>query len=89
MNIQVHLYKDSDCDLCKMMLHELIDNPPKADVVINHIKDTNAFKPRIKSYPTIIIIDIDNNECLGIIEGFNSTDIINKIIEDYETKSMV
>ena len=89
MNIQVHLYKDSDCDLCKMMLHELIDNPPKADVIISYIKDTDAFKPRIKSYPTIIITDMDNNECLGIIEGFNSTDIINKIIEDYETKSMV
>lgn len=89
MNIQVHLYKDSDCDLCKMILHELIDNPPKADVVISHIKDTDAFKPIIKSYPIIIITDIDNNVCLGIIEGFNSTDIINKIIEDYETKCMV
>lgn len=89
MNIQVHLYKDSDCDLCKMMLHELIDNPPKAYVVISHIKDTDAFKPKIKSYPTIIITDTDNDECLGIIEGFSSTNIINKIIEDYETKSMV
>lgn len=89
MNILVHLYKNSNRDLCKTMLHEIIDNPPKADVQITHVKDTDVFKPNIESYPTIIITDRDNDYILGIVEGFNSTESIDKLIKDYETKHLV
>ena len=37
MNFKVLLFKDSKCDLCKIMQQELMDNPPTANVTIIHV----------------------------------------------------
>lgn len=89
MNIQVHLYKDSNCDLCKLMTHELIDNPPKGDVIIHHIRGQQdiANNLGITEFPTIIITDGDNE--ITRHNGFVDSDTIDLIIEEYETKRVV
>ena len=38
MNFNVVLFKDSNCDLCKLMQQELMNNPPNADITILHVK---------------------------------------------------
>ena len=42
MNFKVLLFKDSKCDLCKIMQQELMDNPPTANVTIIHVNRENC-----------------------------------------------
>lgn len=96
-NILVLLYKNSTCDLCKLMLHELMDNPPNCDVIISHYKQKDVENKKTgiickneapcKRFPTIVILN--NNEEIGRLEGFVSTEVINKYIKDYERKANV
>ena len=95
--ILVHLYKNSDCDLCKMMLHELIDNPPCCDVIISHYKQTDTVdkktgiiyspQPPCKRFPTIVIMY--GVEEIARLEGFVSSEIITKYIKDYEREAVM
>ena len=90
-NITIHLYKNSNCDLCKMMLHELIDNPINGNIIISHYKQKDLVDKKTgiiytneapcKRFPTIVILD--NNEEIARLEGFVSSEIINKYIKDY------
>lgn len=92
MNFKVLLFKDSNCDLCKVMQQELIDNPPAADVIIIHINIKSCFKEielyNIDCFPTTIVID-ENNTIISRFEGFINSKDIDKIIKEYETKLLV
>lgn len=91
MNIQVHLYKDSDCDLCKLMQQELMENPPAADVYIFHVKHESskieATKEGITEFPTIIVLDDDKE--ISRHTGFVDSKTIDKILKEYETECVV
>lgn len=79
------LFKDSNCDLCKLMQKELIDNPPSADVTIIHVKhsftDSLTLKSNITEYPTIIVYDEEEHE-VARYTGFIDSDSINKLIDE-------
>ncbi len=83
--VKVILYKNSDCDLCKLQHEELVNNPPDGDVIIKHVKHPNTKKEAeiigISSYPCIILLDTDTMECVHRFYGFTPTDIINFIIK--------
>lgn len=83
--VKLVLYKDSDCNLCKLQQEELINNPPEGEVIIKHIKHPDTAKETkdlgISDYPCIIIIDTDTNKPIHRIYGFTSTEIINLIIK--------
>lgn len=91
MNFSIILFKDSNCDLCKVMQQELMDNPPNADVTILHVKHNYskdiAYEENITEFPTIIIYNGENEIARHI--GFVDSETINKILKNYETKSMV
>lgn len=93
MNIQVILFKDSNCDLCKLVQKELLDNPPCADITVIHVSRENCSNLRevynIKSYPTIICVDKDDDVVFARFEGFIDTKNIDINIKEYETKCVV
>lgn len=43
MNYTVILFKDSDCDLCKLIQTELLENPPEADIEIIHANRESSY----------------------------------------------
>lgn len=92
MNLKVLLFKDSSCDLCKIMQQELIDNPPAADLKIIHVSredcshEANLYN--IKTYPTILLIN-DKDEIIGKFEGFIDSKSIDINIKEYEAKCLV
>lgn len=91
MNFNVVLFKDLNCDLCKLMQQELMDNPPAADVTICHVKHSYnkelVIKNKIKEFPTIIVYH-DEKE-IARRTGFIDSKIIDNIIKKYETEHMV
>lgn len=92
MNFKVLLFKDLNCDLCKVMQQELMDNPPAADVTIINVNrescSTDAKLYNVVYYPTIILMTGDN-KIINRFEGFVDSKSININIEQYETKYMV
>ena len=92
MNYTVILFKDSDCDLCKLMQTELVENPPDADVEIVHVSRENCSKKAelfgIDYYPTTIIMNKDN-VVSGRFLGFIDSNSININIKEYEAKCFV
>lgn len=92
MKFKVLLFKDSNCDLCKIMQQELMDNPPAADVIIINVNrescsaDAELFN--VVYYPTIILITEDNR-IINRFEGFVDSKSININIKQYETEHMV
>lgn len=93
MGIKVHLYKDSNCELCKIMQSELVANPPSCDLEIHHVKHDYTKdiidNLNIKKLPCTIIIDEDSNVEIARLTGFISSKVIDNIIEDYEKKIML
>ncbi len=92
MNIKVLLFKDSNCDLCKLMQKEITDNPPNADVHIYHIKHHNNKLVEyydVKVFPTTIIIEEGIGNEINRFEGFVDTKSIDVNIKEYETKYVV
>lgn len=91
MNFSVVLFKDSNCDLCKLMQQELMDNPPNAEITILHIKHERtkilADLQNVTKFPTTIIYCEENEISRNI--GFIDSQTINKIIKQYETECMV
>ena len=92
MNFKLLLFKDSNCDLCKLMQQELIDNPPTADIIIIHVNRENCFADaelyNVVYYPTIILMTEDN-KIIGRFEGFVDNKSIDINIKQYETECMV
>ena len=90
--MKVLLFKDSNCDICKLMYHELIDNPPAADVEIIHVGRENCSEKAIlydvNCYPTILLLD-ENDTILNRFEGFIDSKSIDTNIKEHETKYMV
>lgn len=92
MNFKVLLFKDSNCDLCKLMQQELINNPPIADVTIIHVNkescSSEAELYNINYFPTTLLID-ENNNIINRFEGFIDSNNIDINIKKYESKCMV
>lgn len=92
MHFKVLLFKDSNCDLCKLMQQELINNPPIADVTIIHVNkescSSEAELYNINYFPTTLLID-ENNNIINRFEGFIDSNNIDINIEKYESKCMV
>ena len=92
MKFKVLLFKDLNCDLCKVMQQELIDNPPTADITIINVNrescSTDAELYNVVYYPTIILMTEDN-KIINRFEGFVDSKSININIKQYETKHMV
>lgn len=92
MNFNVILFKDSNCDLCKLMQQELIDNPPNCDVKIVNVDregcnyETGIYD--VKYFPTTLLIN-DKDVVINRFEGFIDSKSINVNIKEYETKYMV
>lgn len=88
--IKAILFKNSNCSLCKLMLHELMDNPPNCDVEVAHIKEADSAndgrltKLNVKTYPCTILFD--GNKEIYRFEGYVTSEIINLNIKDYERK---
>lgn len=91
MNFSVVLFKDSNCDLCKLMQQELMDNPPNAEITILHIKHKRtkilADLQNITKFPTTIIYCGEDEISRKI--GFIDSQTINKIIKQYESQCVV
>ena len=90
--MKVLLFKDSNCDICKLMNQELIDNPPSADLEIIHVSRENCSEKAIlydvNYYPTTILLD-EKGTTLNRFEGFVDSKSIDINIKEYETKCMV
>ena len=87
MNLQLFLFKDNNCDLCKVMQQEITNNPPKCDSTIICAK--HAFGQaivgmyRVKRFPTAILVDDDANMEIYRWEGRVDSKTINKEIDNY------
>lgn len=90
--MKVLLFKDSNCNICKLMYHELIDNPPAADVEIIHVSRENCSEKAViydvNYYPTILLLD-EKGDIINRFEGFIDSKSIDINIKEYETKCMV
>ena len=90
--MKVLLFKDSNCDLCKLMQHELMDNPPKADVKIIHVGRENSPEELLEYgvdwYPTTLLLN-DEGTIINRFEGFIDSKSIDINIQQYETKPLV
>lgn len=84
MNIQALLFKDSDCDICKLIQEEFTENPLACDLTIHHVKhnyNTNLVeKYNIETYPTTILVYADSGEELTRFEGFVCSAVINNYL---------
>lgn len=86
MNFQVILFKNSDCDLCKLMQQELIDNPPNADVkIVRHIGQStfDIVGLEVDTFPTTVILD-ENGFKVNVFKGFVNSKTIDENIKNYE-----
>lgn len=96
MNIQVLLFKDSNCDLCKLQQQEFLNNPPAADLEIIHVNREHSHleeRYAVDKFPTTVIIDKDKtddyDEVINVFIGFVNTDCVDINIKAYETKCVV
>ena len=90
--MKVLLFKDSNCDICKLMQHELIDNPPAADLEIINVSRENCSEKaalyNINCYPTILLLD-EKDTVFNRFEGFIDSKSIDINIKEHEAKCMV
>lgn len=90
--MKVLLFKDSNCDICKLMQHELIDNPPAADLEIINVSRENCSEKavlyNVNYYPTILLLD-EKDTILNRFEGFIDSKSIDINIKEHEAKRMV
>lgn len=88
--IMVELYINTNCDLCKVMQHELMNHPPKATLRICYVgRDENShykLEHKCKTFPTTFICSYPSNTIIDTFEGFVSSEIIDKAIKEYENK---
>ena len=90
--MKVLLFKDSNCDICKLMQQELIDNPPAADVEIIHVSRENCSEKaalyNVNYYPTILLLD-EKDTVFNRFEGFIDSKSIDINIKEHEAECMV
>lgn len=90
--MKILLFKDSNCDICKLMQHELIDNPPAADLEIINVSRENCSEKavlyNINYYPTILLLD-EKDTIINRFEGFIDSKSIDINIKEHEAKRMV
>lgn len=90
--MKILLFKDSNCDICKLMQHELIDNPPAADLEIINVSRENCSEKaviyNVNYYPTILLLD-EKDTILNRFEGFIDSKSIDINIKEHEAKCMV
>ena len=90
--MKVLLFKNSNCDICKLMQHELIDNPPAADLEIINVSRENCSEKtvlyNVNCYPTIIKKK-KKDTILNRFEGFIDSKSIDINIKEHEAKCMV
>lgn len=88
MMLKLTLYKDSDCDLCKLIQEELTNTPPDIDITICHVKhdDTKnkAIELGISEYPCLILEDLDKGIEITRFYGYTTSIIIDEIINKYK-----
>nr|DAG97071.1 MAG TPA: Thioredoxin-like domain [Crassvirales sp.] len=93
MNIEAILFKDSDCNNCKLEQDELFNNPPMCDIKICHAKHESSIELikhyNINSFPTIILTDLDANKEAYRFVGFVDSETIDNKIKEYESKHLV
>ena len=90
--MKILLFKDSNCNICKLMQQELIDNPPAANIEIIHVSRENCSEKTviydINYYPTILLLD-EKGVIINRFEGFVDSKSIDINIKQYETECMV
>lgn len=90
--MKILLFKDSNCDICKLMQHELIDNPPAADLEIINVSRENCSEKavlyNVNYYPTTLLLD-EKDTILNRFEGFIDSKSIDINIKEHEAKRMV
>ena len=88
----VLLFKDSNCDLCKLMQQELIENPPAADVTNIHVGkescSNEATTYNVEYFPTTLLLN-EKGIIINRFEGFIDSKSIDTNIKEYEAKCMV
>lgn len=93
MNIKAILFNDSDCNNCKLVQDEFINNPPMCDISICHAKHESSInlikKYNVNKFPTIILINTKINKELNRFTGFVDSQTIDNKIKEYETKHLV
>ena len=90
--MKVLLFKDSNCDICKLIQHELIDNPPAADLEIINVSRENCSEKavlyNVNYYPTTLLLD-EKDTIINRFEGFIDSKSIDINIKEHEAKCMV
>lgn len=93
MDLLLILFRDSDCDICSLVLRELLNNPLNCDIVVRNIDNKHNTgiikKYKLKEYPTSILVDLDKNKQIHRFIGFVDSETINNKIKEYESKYMV
>lgn len=88
----VLLFKDSNCNLCKLMQQELMENPPAADIAIIHVDrascSNEATLYNIEYFPTTLLLN-EKGTIINRFEGFIDSKSIDTNINEYEAKHMV
>ena len=88
----VLLFKDSNCDLCKLMQQELMENPPAADVTMIHVNRENCSNEaslyNVEYFPTTLLLN-EKGTIINRFEGFIDSKSIDTNINEYEAKCMV
>lgn len=93
MDLLLILFRDSNCDICSLVLRELLNNPLNCDIVVRNVD--NEFnsgiihKYKLKEYPTSILVDLNKNKQIHKFIGFVDSETINNKIKEYESKCMV
>lgn len=93
MDLLLILFRDSDCDICSLVLRELLNNPLNCDIVVRNVDNKYNSgiikKYKLKEYPTSILVDLNKNKQIHRFIGFVDSDTINNKIKEYESKCMV
>lgn len=93
MDLLLILFRDSDCDVCSLVLRELLNNPLNCDIVVRNVDNKYNSgiikKYKLKEYPTSILVDLNKNKQIHRFIGFVDSDTINNKIKEYESKCMV
>lgn len=88
--INIDVFIDSNCDNCKLIQHEVMDNPPNGNLRIIHVKRdaTSGFpyRNRIKTFPTTVVSTYPQVYEIAFFEGFVTTEVINESINKFNNK---
>ena len=91
------MYSAKHCGMCAVLKKNLTNNPPKCDYIVKDCTDSNednaiweAEQKGVRSLPCCILYA--DNECTKEVArwfGVVKVSVIDKTIEDYESKCLV